>query len=66
MDRIEVLEEKIAHLTRAVEDLSDVLARREKEVDRLSRLVDMLVEREAQREAEGLGSAEANVPPPHW
>jgi SlyX protein len=66
MDRIEILEEKVAHLIRAVEDISDVLARREKEVDRLSRLVAMLAQREAAREAEGLGSAEADVKPPHW
>ncbi len=59
MDRIEVLEEKVAHLIRAVDDLSDVLVRREKEVDRLTRLVGLLVEREAHREVEGLGSAEA-------
>jgi len=26
----------------------------------------MLMEREAEREAMGMGSAEANVPPPHW
>jgi hypothetical protein len=24
------------------------------------------MEREAEREAMGMGSAEANVPPPHW
>lgn len=66
MDRVEVLEERVAHLIRAVDDLSDVLARRETELDRLSRLVAMLVEREALREAQGLGSAEADVKPPHW
>jgi SlyX protein len=66
MDRLDLLEETVAHLTRAVEDLSDVLARREAEVDRLSRLVALLVEREALREAQGLGSAEADVKPPHW
>lgn len=65
MDRVEVLEEKVAHLIRAVEDLSDVLARREKELDRLSRLVGLLVEREAEREAAG-EAPEANVRPPHW
>jgi hypothetical protein len=26
----------------------------------------MLMEREAERESMGMGSAEANVPPPHW
>jgi len=59
------LEERIAHLTRAVDDLSDVVTRHGREIDRLTRLVGLLVEREAEREA--LGQApEANVRPPHW
>lgn len=57
-------EERIAHLTRAVDDLSDVVARQAKELDRLTRLVGLLAEREAERE--GHGSPEANVKPPHW
>jgi SlyX protein len=57
-------EERIAHLTRAVDDLSDVVARQAKELDRLTRLVGLLAEREAERE--GQGSPEANVKPPHW
>ncbi|MDP3262581.1 MAG: SlyX family protein [Tabrizicola sp.] len=66
MDRTEALEEKIAHLTRAVEDLSDVVAAQGREIDRLTRLAAMLAEREAEREA-GLGDAPAaNVRPPHW
>lgn len=66
MERLEVVEERIAHLIRAVDDLSDVLARREKELDRLNRLVALLVEREAERETLGLGSDLADVKPPHW
>lgn len=66
MDRQEALEERIAHLIRAVDDLSDVVARQQAEIDRLVRRVQLLLEREAEREAQGLGSAEANVPPPHW
>lgn len=66
MDRTEALEERIAHLTRAVEDLSDVVAVQGREIDRLTRLAAMLAEREAEREA-GLGEAPAaNVRPPHW
>ena len=60
----QALEERIAHLTRAVEDLSDVITKQGREVDRLTRLVGLLAEREAERE--GIGSAEANVKPPHW
>ena len=60
----QALEERIAHLTRAVEDLSDVITKQGREVDRLTRLVGLLAEREAERG--GIGSAEANVKPPHW
>ena len=59
------LEERIAHLTRAVDDLSDVVARQGREVDRLTRLVGLLAEREAEREGAG-GSGEVDVKPPHW
>jgi SlyX protein len=65
MDRIEILEERIAHLTRAVEDLSDVVARQSAEIDRLTRLTQLLAEREADREAAGDAPA-ANQRPPHW
>ena len=65
MDRIEGLEERVAHLMRAVEDLSDVVASQAREIDRLTRLTGMLAEREAAREA-GLETPEANVRPPHW
>jgi SlyX protein len=61
-----VLEERVAHLIAAVDDLSAVVARQDREIDRLTRQVAMLMEREAAREALGLGSDEANVPPPHW
>ena len=63
MDRSQALEEKVAHLTRAVEDLSDVVTAQAREVERLTRLVGLLAEREAEREA---GAPEANVRPPHW
>lgn len=61
-----VLEERVAHLIRAVDDLSDVVARQAKEIDRLTRLVQMLVEREAEREAMAGEGPAANVRPPHW
>ena len=65
MDRIEALEIRIAHLTRAVDDLSDVITQQRREIDRLTRLVGLLAEREAEREGMG-GAAEADVKPPHW
>jgi SlyX protein len=61
-----VLEERVAHLIRAVDDLSDVVARQAKEIDRLTRLVQMLAEREAEREAMAGEGPAANVRPPHW
>ena len=65
MDRIEVLEERVAHLMRAVEELSDVVARQAGEIAGLERRVRLLMERAAEEEAFG-GSPEANVRPPHW
>ena len=62
------LEEKIAHLTRAVDDLSDVVARQERELDALTRRLALLMSREAEREAsEGGGAVPlADQRPPHW
>jgi len=66
MDRVQALEEKTAHLMRAVEDLSDVVARQAREIEVLQRRVQMLMEREAEREAMAGAAPEANVRPPHW
>ena len=65
MDRLTEIEERLAHLARQVEDLSDVAARQEREIAALSRQVALLMEREAER------VAETQVPfadqrPPHW
>jgi SlyX protein len=60
------LEEQIAHLTRVSDDLSEVVARQEREIARLSRLVGLLTEREAEREAEGGAIPLADQKPPHW
>lgn len=66
MDQLDGIEERVAHLQRAVDDLSDVLTAQAREIDRLTRLVGLLVEREAEREG-GPGEAPAaNVRPPHW
>jgi SlyX protein len=61
------IEEKLAHLTRTVEELSEIVARQQAEVDKLSRRVQMLMEREAQREAEGSGGViYGDERPPHY
>lgn len=61
------LEEEIAHLRRAVEDMSGELARRGAEIDRLTRQVALLMVRAAEAEREGGGTAVfADPPPPHY
>ena len=66
-DRITALEETTAHLTRTIEELSDIVARQEGEIERLTRRVRMLMEREAQREADGSGGVVlGDERPPHW
>jgi len=66
-DQINPLEEQIAHLTRVVDDLSDIIARQEDELASLSNRVRMLMEREASREADAGGSvALGEQRPPHW
>lgn len=61
------LEEKIAHLTRAVDDLSDTVARQDTMIAMLNRRVQMLLEREAERESMLDGQAViGNSRPPHW
>lgn len=66
MDRVQVLEEKVAHLMRAVEDLSDVAARQAREIEVLERRVRLLMERAAEEEALAGEAPAANVRPPHW
>lgn len=66
MTPMDAVEERLAHLMRMVDDLSDIVARQSNEIDTLTRRVHMLMEREAHREVAGEGSPEANVPPPHW
>ncbi|MGR3322272.1 MAG: SlyX family protein [Pseudooceanicola sp.] len=61
------LEEKLAHLERVADDLSDIVTRQQREIDTLTRRVHMLMEREAEREAgEGGGTQFADQKPPHW
>lgn len=61
------LEERIAHLTRAVEDLSDVVARQQAAIDTLTRRVQKLMQREADRESEATGGIVlGDERPPHY
>ncbi|MFD2173742.1 SlyX family protein [Rhodobacter lacus] len=66
-DRIERAEEELAHLRRAVDELSDVVATQGRELDRMARLLRLLMEREAEREyASGGAIPLADQKPPHW
>ena len=61
------LEEQIAHLTRTVDELSEIVARQETELALMTRRVAMLMEREATREFDaGGGIPLADQRPPHW
>ncbi len=61
------LEEQIAHMTRTVEELNTVVTRQQSEIDRLTRRVEMLLQREAERPQEGSGGVVfGDERPPHY
>jgi SlyX protein len=61
------LEERIAHLTRTVEELSDVVAGQQQEIATLTRRVFMLMQREGEREAQASGGVQlGDERPPHY
>ena len=67
MSSIEALEERIAHLTRAVEDLSDIVRAQGTQLDRLTHHTRTLMQREAEREADPGGQIPLDSQrPPHW
>ncbi|MCG6111026.1 MAG: SlyX family protein [Paracoccus sp.] len=66
-NRLHQLEEALAHLTRLTEDLSEVIARQDRDLSRLTARVDRLTQAEAERQADAPGSiALADQRPPHW
>ena len=65
MTNLTALEERIAHLTRTVDDLSDVVAAQEKEITRLKAQVAQLIERELARGEDGTVTL-GDERPPHW
>lgn len=65
--RMTALEEQVAHLEKTLAELSEVAARQDGEVARLTRLVEMLMQREAEREADQAGTIPlADQKPPHY
>lgn len=66
-DQLTLIEERLAHLTKMVEELSDVVALQDIELKTLSRRVTLLMEREAEREVAAGGSLPiGDSPPPHY
>lgn len=63
----QAIEERLAHLERLAEDLSDEVARLSKALDVAERRIARLMEREAERELDAGGSIPlADQRPPHW
>lgn len=66
-ERITALEETVAHLTKVVDELSEVIARQDRDIERLARRLQMIMEREAERELDSSSSIPlADQKPPHW
>ncbi|AKO98524.1 MAG: SlyX family protein [Marinovum algicola] len=61
------VEERLAHLIRMMDDMSDVIARQDGEIARLRQQVDMLMHREAERQSEQPGGVVlGDERPPHY
>jgi len=65
-DRLDTLEEKVAHLERALGELSDVVARQQKELDLALQRNQRLLDKIAALESDSGPSATAYEKPPHY
>ena len=65
-DRLESIEIKLAHLERAVAEISDVVARQQKDLDRALDRNQRLMEKIAAIESDFGTSATAHEKPPHY
>ncbi len=66
-NRIDQLEERVAHLLKSVDDMSDIVARQDTEIAILTRRVQLLMEREAAREySDGAAEIVGDERPPHY
>jgi SlyX protein len=65
--RIQALEEKTAELLKTTDELSDVVARQEREIAVLTHRVQMLMQREGERDSQvGGGIMLGDERPPHY
>lgn len=63
----EKIEERLAHLERLADELNEIVTRQTREIDVLTRRVEMLMQREAAREQEGGGGIVlGDERPPHY
>jgi SlyX protein len=65
-ERLDAVEEKLAHLERAVSELSDVVARQQKELERALDRNQRLMDKIATLETDLAPSATAYEKPPHY
>jgi SlyX protein len=65
-DRLATIEEKLAHLERAIAELSDVVVRQQKELDRALDRNQRLMDKMAALESESGPGATAYEKPPHY
>ena len=63
--RLVDLETVLAHHIKVNDELSEIVADQSKRIDALERRVGMLMQREAERESEGIEYV-ADQRPPHW
>ena len=66
ISRVDAIEEKLAHLERAVAELSDVVARQQKELDRALDRNQRLMDKVAALESDFGPSATGHEKPPHY
>lgn len=66
MDHLTRIEERLAHLSRTVDDISEVVTAQACQIARLEARLALLMEREAEREAEAGTAPLADQRPPHW
>ena len=65
-ERLDAIEEKLAHLELAVAEISDVVARQQKELDRALDRNQHLMEKLAALESGAGANATADEKPPHY
>ncbi len=65
-EQIDGMQETIAHLIRAVDDLSEELHNRSNRIDLLERQVESLRRQIAAQDEAGGSAVLADRPPPHW